>query len=327
MEDLHEHLHFDGLSVWVLSDGKPGHLNQSLGVAEALGTSPRIVELQKHPLGKFLAWVTPAWAVKKLPRAPWPDMVIATGNLTAQVARYIKEQSPRTFVVQMMRPTGALMFFDVLAVPAHDRKVRHHGVVKTLGAPNRISSHILAEGESQWRDTFSKLPQPRIAVLVGGSSARYKFTPKKAEALAAELKKLQEKLKASLLVTMSRRTGAAQEKILREALAGEHTYIWNGEGENPYFGLLAHADVVVTTVDSVSMASEACTAGKPLLVFDLSLAKKMGKFGRFFNNLQKHCGIAELGKGVPTTPRKLDDAAQVAGFVRGRYLRFHTAGE
>src|SRR5690606_14414858 len=113
------------------------------------------------------------------------------------------------------------------------------------------------------------------AVLVGGTSSRYKFTPQKAESLTAELKKLQEKLGASLLVTASRRTGKTQEKILRDGLAGERTYFWNGEGENPYFGLLAWADAVVTTVDSVSMASEACTAGKPTLVFDLSAAKKM----------------------------------------------------
>lgn len=327
MEDLHEHLHFDGLSVWVLSDGKPGHLNQSLGVAEALGTSPRVIDLEKHPMGGLLGWVTPAWSVKKLPRAPWPDMVIATGNLTAQVARYIKEQSPRTFIVQMMRPSGSLIFFDVLAMPAHDRKVRHHAVVKTTGAPNRMSDTLLAEGRAAWQTTFEKLPEPRIAVLVGGTSARYKFTPQKAEALAAELKKLQDKLGASLMVTTSRRTGKTQEAILHKALAGEKTYFWNGEGDNPYFGLLAWADVVVTTVDSVSMSSEACTAGKPLLVFDLSAAKKMGKFGRFYANLQKQCGIAELGKGVPTAARKLDDAQQVAGFVRGRYLRFHTMSD
>src|SRR5690606_14554597 len=163
MEDLHEHLHFDGLTVWVLSDGKPGHLNQSLGVAEALGAAPLVVEVQKHPLAKFLAWVTPAWAVKKLPDAPWPDMVIATGNTTAAVTRYIKEQSPQTFTVQMMRPTGSLVFFDVLAIPAHDRKVRHHGVVPTIGAPNRITDSVLAEARQQWQSQFEKLPEPRIA--------------------------------------------------------------------------------------------------------------------------------------------------------------------
>src|SRR3546814_939157 len=39
--------------------------------------------------------------------------------------------------------------------------------------------------------------------------------------------------------------------------------IWDGDGENPYFGILALADHVVVTGDSVNMVSEAASTGKP----------------------------------------------------------------
>jgi mitochondrial fission protein ELM1 len=51
--------------------------------------------------------------------------------------------------------------------------------------------------------------------------------------------------------------------------------------ENPYFGLLALADAIVVTSDSVSMVSEACATGKPVHVFSLGQAhKKLHKFHR-----------------------------------------------
>jgi len=47
-------------------------------------------------------------------------------------------------------------------------------------------------------------------------------------------------------------------------------YIWDGTGDNPYFGLLGLADAIVVTGDSVNMISEACTTGKPVYIFELA---------------------------------------------------------
>src|SRR3546814_10198992 len=47
-----------------------------------------------------------------------------------------------------------------------------------------------------------------------------------------------------LMITPSRRTGRRNEEILRRALAGLPAEIWDGAGENPYFGILALADHV-----------------------------------------------------------------------------------
>src|SRR3546814_20453175 len=69
-----------------------------------------------------------------------------------------------------------------------------------------------------------------------------------------------------LMITPSRRTGRRNEEILRRALAGLPAEIWDGAGENPYFGSLALADHVVVTGDSVNMVSEAASTGKPVHV-------------------------------------------------------------
>lgn len=49
--------------------------------------------------------------------------------------------------------------------------------------------------------------------------------------------------------------------------------------ENPYFGLLALADAIIVTSDSVSMVSEACATGKPVHVFNMGeWHKKLRQF-------------------------------------------------
>ena len=58
-------------------------------------------------------------------------------------------------------------------------------------------------------------------------------------------------------VTPSRRTDPAVTRVLTEALAPLGGYVWDGSGDNPYFGMLALADAIVVTMDSVSMVSEA----------------------------------------------------------------------
>src|SRR6185295_18216434 len=78
----------------------------------------------------------------------------------------------------------------------------------------------------------------------------------------------------ALAITPSRRTGEKNEKSLREHLQSVPLFFWDGAEENPYFGLLALADAIVVTSDSVSMVSEACATGKPVHVFDFGYGRK-----------------------------------------------------
>ena len=72
-----------------------------------------------------------------------------------------------------------------------------------------------------------------------------------------------------LAVTTSRRTEEENERVLRERLRAVPLFFWDGVQENPYLGLLALADAIVVTSDSVSMVSEACATGKPVHVFNM----------------------------------------------------------
>jgi mitochondrial fission protein ELM1 len=112
-------------------------------------------------------------------------------------------------------------------------------------------------------------------------------------------------------VTPSRRTDAAVTRVLAETLAPLGGQVWDGSGENPYFGMLALADAIVVTVDSVSMVSEAVATAAPVM-----LARLPGRSRRnalFTEGLLRDGRVREFNGRLelwPVTP--LDDTAEAA---------------
>ena len=102
-------------------------------------------------------------------------------------------------------------------------------------------------------------------MLVGGSNGRFRLEAAEGAALAAQLANMMRTDGVGVAVTPSRRTAPAVMDALRTALEPLGGTVWDGAGENPYFGLLACADAIVVTADSVSMVSEAVATAVPVL--------------------------------------------------------------
>ena len=312
-----------GKVCWVLTDGKAGMENQCLGLAEALGLDPEIKRIAPRFPWRFLppdlwfgALHAPGPDGDTL-SPPWPDLLIATGRQTVALSIAIKRLvGNRIFTVQIQNPVIGATRFDLVATPRHDRMTGGN-VIVTEGALHRITPDRLTAEAEKFRGGLSGLPQPRIAVLIGGSNGQYRMTRKSTEALADRLAVLARDHGAGLMVTASRRTGAENEATLRERLAGHSAEIWNGAGDNPYFGYLGLADAIVVTGDSVSMVSEACATGKPVYVFDLEGGSE--KFRRFHDNLRERgftrpfTGSLEIWDYTP-----LRDTELVADEIRRR---------
>jgi hypothetical protein len=94
-------------------------------------------------------------------------------------------------------------------------------------------------------------------------------------------------------------------------------FIWDGAGENPYFGLLGLADAVLVTADSVSMVSEAAASGKPVHVVDLDGGS--AKFARFHAGMRA-AGITRPFAGAIEAWRcsPPDDTARAGAEIRRR---------
>jgi uncharacterized protein len=88
-----------------------------------------------------------------------------------------------------------------------------------------------------------------------------------ARALARMASRLAADAGGSLLVSTSRRTGAAADELIAAMTVRHHAYRYGDSGENPYLGYLAVADAIVVTGDSVSMCTEACATGAPVYIY------------------------------------------------------------
>jgi uncharacterized protein len=309
-------------SVWAVHDGKIGMANQVIGLAEALGFPFVEKRLAVRAPWRHLTphlWLQPLAALgasgDRL-RPPWPDVLIACGRLATAPALAVKRASGgRVFWVQVQDPRFARREVDLMVAPAHD-PAPGDNVLRTLGAIHRVSEAQLAEGARRFATQFARLPRPLVAVLLGGDNRVYRLTAARLAALADQLAALA-RAGYGIAVTPSRRTGAEKETLLRERLAGSSAYIWDGTGDNPYFGLLGLADAVLVTGDSVSMVSEAAASGKPVHVIELEGGSE--KFERF-HQAMRAAGITRPFSGVIESWRyaPLDDTARAAAEIRRR---------
>jgi hypothetical protein len=258
---------------WVLTEGHAGHESQALGLAEALGLAPvRKTVVSRQPWRSLppRLWIDAigfrALAGELAP--PWPDMIASCGSQASLAAYLVRRASAgRTFTMHVQRAALPARAFDVLVVPRHDG-LAGPNVIQTEGAVHRVTHEKLAKAATDLATRYARLAKPRVAVLIGGSNNRYRLTPERMRTLAGQLADLA-RGGAGLMITPSRRTAPEAARILAETLAGLGADIWDGQGDNPYFGMLALADAILVTRDSVSMTSEAVFTGKPVHVIDL----------------------------------------------------------
>ena len=79
-------------SCWILSDGRAGAETQGVGLAEGLGLVPEVKSMRIRAPWRWLPpdlWFAARFAVeggRTLLAPPWPEVLIASGRLTAAPA-------------------------------------------------------------------------------------------------------------------------------------------------------------------------------------------------------------------------------------------------
>lgn len=250
----------------VLSDGRAGHEAQTLGVAEALGASVDLRRVAPRLAYAALAPFAPADPRDAVAYAgPYPDIAIAAGRRTIPALKRLKRGSGgRTFTVYVNKPANGAGAADLIIAPRHD-DLRAGNVISPLTPANRISPERLAAARADPDARIAALPRPRVALLVGGDSRAGAYGARDIGDLAAIAASLLGAGK-SVMATASRRTPSALRDALRLALASPGGFFWDGAGENPYLSMLACADAIIATGDSVNMVGEALAAGAPVHV-------------------------------------------------------------
>jgi mitochondrial fission protein ELM1 len=270
-------------TTWILTDGKKGTENQCIGLASLLGLQPIVKKITPKFPWSFLPaplWFSPLKGITGLEgEEKWPDILIASSRSAAPVAKEIKRQSNgHTFTIFLQNPYISPENFDVVIAPQHD-KLNHPHVISTLFPFHCVTPEALETAHKHYDKLLSTLSSKKVAVLLGGKTRHYQMTPSTMEMYGVQLRNIAKRQSIGYMVTASRRTDEKCFEAFKLGLGSAPRFIFDGTGENPYMGFLAHADIIIVTADSVSMISEAVSTGKPVYLLELSgRSKRLGAF-------------------------------------------------
>lgn len=316
----------DGARVLILSSGMVGHETNCLGVAEALGAPYKTVVVAPRRLFRGLSPYGPIDPKDRPDRPgsilspPFPDIVIACGRVTVPYIRALKRAGGRKlFAAFLQDPRHARSEFDLIWTPLHDR-LSGPNVIATLTSPHPFTTARLTALRETPDPRIAALPAPRASVLLGGPSGAHAFPPGDLERMARAVAAIASQ-GHSVMATPSRRTPPALIEAVRKGLAGAdptRVFLWDGAGDNPYGQMLAHADAILVTGDSVNMIGEAVSTGAPVFIFAPSGGG--GRIGDFIAALEQAGAVRRFdGRLSRFAYEPIDSSAAIAKAIAGRF--------
>jgi hypothetical protein len=188
-----------------------------------------------------------------------------------------KASGGRTLAVHVQDPRLRAREFDLIVAMEHDAIAAGGNVIKVATALHDLTADNLAAAAGAWAPRLAPLGRPLAGVMIGGDLRGRAFTRADGADLVIGLQRLKSGSDGALAISPSRRTPQAMIELLAQAFGADpRVFIWDRESENPYRGILALADRLVVTSDSVSMVSEALATPHPVEVFDLGFARHVG---------------------------------------------------
>ena len=302
------------LTLWLLGDGKAGHENQALGLAEALG---RVTPCAIHRIslagargliGRLRAACAAAAGL------PDPDLIVAAGHATHPALLWLARRQRAKSIV-LMRPSLPLGWFDLCIAPAHDFPPgtrKRPNLLLTCGALNRVAPPDSSDRTGRM-------------ILVGGPSAAHGWD---GDALLQAIQQISGS--GGWQLADSRRTPAGFVEAIRQRLPAIQVVPHQQTTSDWLPGQLAAAAEVWVTEDSVSMIYEALSSGAKVGLLPAPRLKSSSRVLRGLDDLIARQALTPFASWLTT--RTLDfpseplrEADRCATEVLRRLLPRHRA--
>lgn len=273
------------IHILIISDDKPGHVNQSFGLVESL-RKKREVEIGVVKLSYRLKFLRPL--LNSLVRRSEvlasffesrlveysgdinfvPNLVISSGGYTC-ASNVLLTRKFGAKNIFLGTPKGFdLTFFSLVISTSSLDQAENNLVVDVM--PQRFDERLFKQAATEF--VVEKSLNAKTVywtLLIGGPTHYYKYSQSDWEVLIAALNALAEKHHIKWLVSTSRRTPKDIEEYLESALCANpniaYLVIYNRKPEkclSAFFGL---SSFVFCTEDSTSMLSEAIVTGLPVV--------------------------------------------------------------
>ena len=308
-------------NILVLSDGKPGHLKQSLAVLDLIKSLPfqiksNTIEIKFKNSWRRIAFQTCGFFFSNKCQgcmrclhllfnsnepqkllSDYYDVVISCGSSLAMINRLVAFENMAKSVVIMKPGVFSLKRFDLAIIPEHDNVPKFNNVILTKGALSRkvdSNKEYIKTIVADYGLENPPMPQPIIGVLLGGSNKYLSLDANTVEKIIISLDEIVDRLGGHILVSTSRRSSKDIEELLKEKLSNRARYrmLIIANESNPQGSLetiLNLSHILVVSGDSISMVSEAVNSGRHTIVLKLKRknSKFLSKHERFIENLER----------------------------------------
>ena len=296
--------------ILIISDGIPGHYNQSNGVALMISETCDCV-ITTHELSwhfytlrsacTFIAKLLLRFNNKNIARCIlWMytpintqgyDLVIAAGGNTMPVSAAIKLAYSLP-VIQLGSPRGlhSSMFNALVTI---EKYFDHPSNIVATISPNLYSPAVCSIAAQ--KDNLSD----HILFLIGGEGIGYSYGLNEWESMLTSIQGLHSEIKLPISIVTSRRTPPEVEDLfqsgLKNILGDYSAWFHHGDKNFNLAALLGSAINIFVTEDSAMMISESISSGKPVTTLYPSNIKSPL---RYENHISKYADL-ELIKRSP----------------------------
>lgn len=286
--------------ILIISDGKPGHLNQSIAFCKIKNISYDILEVKfKSRFYKLLSYVFDRFdfftdSLFEEHKNYYPefyDAIISTGSGTYYFNKLIAQKYNKKSIALMLPKSYKYSNFYYIIAQEHDHPVLLDNL---LAVPLNLSY-------SSPKGFIKKIEDKKsLAVIIGGDNGVFSMSYYSIKEKLDEIfKKYPDYLK---YITTSRRTSSTIESLINE-YTFDYKLIYSKEPNiNPIGDFIAVCDEFFITIDSTSMLSEVrATSDAKINIIELKSKKentKYHKLASIINDMDEKLDFAKILKRV-----------------------------
>ncbi len=309
----------------ILTDGKPGHENQSKALAAGLGleavllpcTYPcrvrKSLSLLCDRLG-FRPDLTGTEAAARELAAQGACCLIGAGSNTFYTLKRLRQRLGLP-AIAILTPRGyALSGFDAILAPAFDRPPVRENVIPLPTNLTPARPDFYEAQTAAFLERYVPTKPRAVGIIIGGKNA---IADVQAPWLRAQLEALFAATpECEHWVTTSRRTSPEAEAVIRD-FPFDYRLLFSEDHFNPIPAFVTRCERLFVTAESTGMLSEAVAIGQSAVEVLDNLAPNAGKFRRFVDGLCTE-GYAHRFDGTLGNAKRKVDLTPLFADLRSR---------
>jgi mitochondrial fission protein ELM1 len=293
----------------IISDGKPGHLNQALALAAIAGLdTAQAVAAFSAPWKKALCYALAKFRIYTeslcpiaLPAGDF-EQIIAVSSSAYYPALALGKRLGLP-VIALMKPSGfCLGDFEHIFCPAYDNPPARGNITPLPITPCARPESFYTDAVADFK-TKTDCSGKAVSIILGGDSKLCHMDAEIVRKWLTDIFTLTPEHKH--WVTTSRRTPEAVERVV-DLFDFDYKLVYSREQYNPIPAFLMLSDYLFVTSDSASMVSECVSCGSSKVELLKMQAKRPSKFDRFTKQLAMNGNLHIFGGSLGKANVKID---------------------